>query len=49
MISRSMKISEHFHSSEFKCQHCGKIYIDRNLVEKLEHIFDKLEASKCII
>ena len=49
MISRSMKISEHFHSSEFKCEHCGKIYIDRNLVEKLEHIFDKLEASKCII
>lgn len=49
MISRSMKISEHFHSSEFKCEHCGNIYIDRNLIEKLEHIFDKLEASKCII
>lgn len=49
MITTSKKISTHFHSTEFRCQHCGKIKIDQNLVNKLEHIFSKLKASKCII
>lgn len=49
MITNSRKISEHFHSSEFKCPHCGVIKIDENLVNKLEHLFAKLNASKCII
>lgn len=49
MITTSKKISTHFHSSEFVCQHCGKIKIDENLVRKMENIFSKLNASKCII
>lgn len=49
MITTSMQISKHFHSTEFKCQHCNNIKIDENLVIKMEHIFDKLHASKCII
>lgn len=49
MITESIKISEHFHSTEFMCQHCGGIKIERELVEKMEHIFTKLNASKCII
>lgn len=49
MITISKQISKHFHSSEFKCQHCGKIYIDEELITKLEAIFSKLNASKCII
>lgn len=49
MITTSRKITEHFHSTEFRCKHCGEIYIDKNLVEKMEHIFDKLNAGKCII
>lgn len=49
MITRSMKLTEHFHSSEFKCPCCNKIYIDRELVNKMENIFSKLNASKCII
>ena len=49
MITSSKKISTHFHSSEFKCQHCNKIKIDENLVKKMENIFSKLNASKCII
>lgn len=49
MITTSKKISTHFHSTEFKCPHCGTIKIDENLINKLEHIFSKLNASKCII
>lgn len=49
MITTSKQISTHFHSSEFKCQHCENIKIDENLVNKLENIFSKLNASKCII
>ncbi len=49
MITTSKQISPHFHSTEFRCQHCGAIKIDENLVNKMEHIFSKLNASKCII
>lgn len=49
MITTSKKITTHFHSTEFKCPHCGNIKIDENLINKLEHIFSKLNASKCIV
>lgn len=49
MITISKKITTHFHSTEFKCPHCGAIKIDENLVNKVEHIFSKLNASKCIV
>jgi hypothetical protein len=50
MVTNSKTISPHFHSTEFRCKcGCGKIYIDENLVNKLEKIFSKLNASKCII
>ena len=49
MITTSKKITTHFHSTEFKCPHCGAIKIDENLVNKVEHIFSKLNASKCIV
>ena len=50
MITTSKKITTHFHSTEFKCKcGCGKIYIEEKLVNKLETLFSKLNASKCII
>lgn len=49
MITNSRQITEHFHSSEFKCPHCGAIKIQEALVQKLETLFKKLNASKCII
>lgn len=49
MITDSRKITEHFHSTEFKCQHCGRIKIEEELVNKMEQLFVKLHASKCII
>ena len=50
MITTSKKITTHFHSTEFRCKcGCGKIYIDEGLVNKLEQLFVKLNASKCII
>ncbi len=49
MITSRKQITTHFHSSEFRCQHCNNIKIDEELVNKLEHIFSKLNASKCII
>lgn len=48
MITKSQKITTHFHSTEFKCG-CGKIYIEEKLVNRLETLFAKLNASKCII
>lgn len=49
MITDSRQITTHFHSSEFKCQHCGRIKIEEELVNKMEQLFAKLHASKCII
>lgn len=50
MITTSKRITTHFHSTEFRCKcGCGKIYIDEGLVDKLEQLFTKLNASKCII
>lgn len=49
MIMIDKKISDHFNGYEFKCPHCGLIKIDENLIEKVEHIFNKLNASKCIV
>lgn len=49
MITVSKQISEHFHSTEFMCPHCKQILIDENLINKMENIFNKLNASKCII
>lgn len=49
MITDSRQITEHFHSSEFRCKHCGAIKIQEELVQKLETLFKKLNASKCII
>jgi len=50
MITESKRITKHFHSTEFKCKcGCGKIYIEEKLVNRLETLFAKLNASKCII
>lgn len=49
MITTSKTITKHFHSTEFRCKHCGTIKIDERLVNNMEKIFDKLNASKCII
>lgn len=49
MITSSKKITTHFHSTEFRCPHCKVIKIDENLVSKMEKLFSKLNASKCII
>ena len=50
MIKTSKQITKHFHSSEFRCKYgCGKIYIDKKLVDNLEKLFEKLNAGKCII
>lgn len=50
MITVSKQISTHFHSTEFRCKcGCGQIKIDEDLVSKMENIFSRLNASKCII
>ena len=49
MIIIDKKISDHFSGHEFKCPHCGAIKIDENLINKVEHIFKKVHASKCIV
>ena len=49
MILVDKKISEHFSGHEFKCPHCGVIKIDEELIKKVEHIFSKVHASKCIV
>ena len=43
------QISPHFNSSEFKCPHCNEVRISTELVDKLEELFRKVHASKCII
>ena len=43
------QITKHFNSDEFKCPHCGVSKISKELVNKLEELFDVVHASKCII
>lgn len=45
----NIQISKHFNSSEFKCPHCGEVIISNELINKLEQIFNYVNASKCII
>ena len=47
--SPNVQITQHFNSSEFKCPHCGKIKIDYELINKVEHIFNRLNAKKCLV
>ena len=49
MITSSKQITKHFHSEEFRCKCCRSIRIDERLVNNLEKLFEKLNASKCII
>lgn len=50
MIIEYKQISKSFHSREFKCKcGCGKIYIDEKVINNLEILRTKLNASKCII
>ena len=49
MITDFGQVTEHFNSGEFKCPHCGDVKIDINLIKKVENIFNKLNASLCIV
>ena len=49
MYNLGVQLSKHFNSSEFKCPHCGKIKLSSKLIDKLEVLFDRVHASKCII
>ena len=43
------QLSTHFNSSEFKCPHCNTVKLSTKLIDKLEELFNKVHASKCII
>lgn len=43
-----MKLTEHFDSSEFRCN-CGKEGINNELVERLERLFAAIGADKILI
>ena len=50
MITTSKQVTKHFHSTEFRCKcGCGRIKIEERLVNNMEKVFEKLNASKCII
>lgn len=50
MITSSKQITKHFHSTEFRCKcGCGRIKIEERLVNGMEKVFERLNASKCII
>lgn len=49
MITSSKQITKHFHSEEFRCRCCRSIKIEERLVNNLEKLFERLNASKCII
>lgn len=49
VYNSNVTLSKHFNSFEFKCPHCGKIKISSELISKLEVLFDRVNASKCII
>lgn len=49
ITNTNTQISNHFNSSEFICPHCKKVKISKELIKKLEELFNKVHASLCII
>lgn len=49
ITNKNIQISNHFNSNEFICPHCKKVKISKELIKKLEELFDKVHASLCII
>ena len=47
--TKKTQITKHFNSDEFRCPHCHKSSISLELLDKLEEIYRKVNASKCII
>lgn len=45
----STHISSHFNSSEFKCPECTEVRISTELINKVEELFSRVRASKCIV
>ena len=44
------KLSEHFDSNEMKCKcGCGKTVVKQSLIDRLEKLYDVMNASKIII
>ncbi len=43
------KLSPHFSSDEFKCPECIEVKIADLLISKVEELFKKVNASKCIV
>ena len=49
IYKKNTRLSAHFTSDEFKCPECKEVKLDTQLIDKLEQLFDKVNASKCII
>ena len=46
---KNTQISKHFNSDEFKCPGCNEVKISTELINKVEKLFDTVNASKCIV
>jgi len=46
---KNTQISTHFNSSEFRCPECNEVKISTELIQKVEQLFSKVNASKCIV
>ena len=46
---KNKQLSTHFNSSEFICPHCHTVKLSTRLIDKLEELFARVHASKCII
>ena len=49
IYKKNTRLSPHFMSDEFKCPECKEVRIDTVLIDKLEELFTRVHASKCII
>lgn len=46
---KDTQITKHFNSREFKCPECNEVRISSELINKVEDLFNKVNASKCIV
>ena len=46
---KDTQITKHFNSREFKCTECNEVRISSELINKVEDLFSKVNASKCIV
>lgn len=49
MLTEPQQVTPHLNTKQFACSHCGKIYIDSNLLVALENLLEKVPTASSFV